>query len=200
MVRCSLRYRDPVWPSAVASLAESTSNRTTCVGHHSIPIPVTVPRAEDGAGASVAGEEIGMTDAHLSLAEETLRQAGLRITPVRRITLRLIREHPHLDAAELHRLAQREDPRIGLASIYRSLNLFRDLGVIQASDLGEDHRHYEVQTADHIHLICTSCGKVVDLEAPEALRLQAEASGFHVDETRLEILGRCPECCKKEDG
>jgi Fe2+ or Zn2+ uptake regulation protein len=130
--------------------------------------------------------------------EQLLRQAGMRVTSVRSIVLRLIDENPHLDAASLHRLAQQEDPRIGLASVYRTLNLLSEQGVVRSSALGDDHRHYEVKTTDHIHLICSGCGEITDLGVPHGLHERVSEAGFEIHRARLEITGLCRACREKE--
>jgi len=134
-----------------------------------------------------------------SSALESLRAAGRRITPERDLLVRIIDRNPHLDATEIYRLAQETQPRIGLATVYRTLNLLKDLGVIRASEFGETHRHYEVRGAEHIHLVCSECGRVVDVPAPKGLRARAEAHGFQVDRYRLELIGRCADCAARRE-
>jgi Fe2+ or Zn2+ uptake regulation protein len=127
-------------------------------------------------------------------AIETLRAAGRRITPERELLVRIIDRNPHLDASEIYGLAKEAQPRIGLATVYRTLKLLKELGVVHASELGETHRHYEVQVDEHIHLVCSECGRVVDVPAPKHLRSQADAHGFQVERYRLELIGRCAAC------
>jgi len=132
-----------------------------------------------------------------SSALETLRAAGRRITPERDLLVRIIDRNPHLDATEIYRLARKTRPRIGLATVYRTLNLLKELGVVRASELGEAHRHYEVRGDEHVHLVCSECGRVVDVPAPKRLRAQAEARGFQVERYRLELIGRCADCAAR---
>jgi len=130
-------------------------------------------------------------------AIERLRSAGKRITPERELLVRIIDRNPHLDAAEIHRIAKRRRPQIGLATVYRTVNLLRELGVVRASELGEGHRHYEVQREDHLHLVCSDCGRIIDIPAPAALRRVALAEGFRVERIRLDLIGRCEACAKR---
>ena len=132
-----------------------------------------------------------------SSAMEKLRAAGRRVTPERELLVRIINRNPHLDAMEIYRIAQRKQPRIGLATVYRTLNLLKDLGVVRASELGETHRHYEVKQDDHLHLICSDCGRIIDIPPPESLRDLAASRGFHVDRIRFELIGCCQACAKK---
>ena len=89
---------------------------------------------------------------------ERLRASGRRMTRERELLVRIIDRNPHLDAAEIYRIARRKRPRIGLATVYRTLNLLEQLGVVRASELGETHSHYEVRQDDHLHLVCSECG------------------------------------------
>ena len=130
-------------------------------------------------------------------AADCLRAAGKRVTPERQLLARIIESHPHLDAAEIHRIAQKEQPRIGLATVYRTLGLLEQLRVIRACKLGESHAHYEVLHDDHLHLVCAECGRIVDLPSPEPLRELAESKGFHVERIRLELIGLCSDCANR---
>jgi Fe2+ or Zn2+ uptake regulation protein len=123
-----------------------------------------------------------------------LADKGKRITPERELLLRIIAQNAHLDAAEIYEIARRERPRIGLATVYRTLNLLKELGVVRASELGETHRHFEVRQDEHVHLICSCCGRVVDMPPPEALHRMAASRGFRIERSHLEIVGLCAAC------
>jgi len=135
-----------------------------------------------------------MNDVSAGDAVDRLRSAGRRVTPERALLLRIVARNAHLDANEIHRLARTEMPRIGLATVYRTLSLFRELGVVKSSGLGEDHRHFEVHHGDHVHLVCTDCGTVLDIRTPGYLRRLAERNGFEVSAVRIEASGRCADC------
>ena len=130
-------------------------------------------------------------------AIERLRAAGRRVTPERELLVGIIDRNPHLDATEIYRIAREQRPRIGLATVYRTLTLLEELGVIQACELGEAHSHYEVQQDDHLHLVCSDCGRIVDVPSPESFRDVAKSQGFQVDRIRLELIGYCADCAKK---
>jgi len=130
-------------------------------------------------------------------AIDKLRAAGRRITPERELLVRIIDRNPHLDATEIYRIARNDQPRIGLATVYRTLNLLKDLGVVRASELGETHCHYEVRRDEHLHLVCSECGRVIDIPPSEPLRALAESRGFHVERFRLELIGTCAACAKR---
>ncbi len=123
-----------------------------------------------------------------------LEASGKRVTPDRELLLGIIERQPHLDAEKIYRVAQKSRPQIGLATVYRTLSLLRELGIIRATDLGENHFHYEVCADEHIHLVCTHCGAIADIPVPPSVRHAADAEGFEVRETHFELYGTCRNC------
>ena len=132
-----------------------------------------------------------------SRAIEQLRAVGKRVTPERELLLRILASNPHLDAMEIHRIAREQQPRMSLATVYRTLSLFEELGVVRACGLGEAHAHYEVRHDDHLHLVCSECGRIIDLPSPVSLRKIAESEGFRIERIRIELIGLCSACAKK---
>lgn len=130
---------------------------------------------------------------------ETLRGSGRRLTDQRQLLLELLQEHGgHLDAHELYRLAQERDPRLNLSTVYRTLGLLRDLGLVDEQHLGEDHHHYELKApATHYHLVCRTCGSVVEFTSPLIEQLK-DAVGRELDYTiadaQVDLLGTCAAC------
>lgn len=135
-----------------------------------------------------------MTKIRAREINERLRAAGRRITPERELLLQIIERNAHLDATEIHRLAREVNPKIGLATVYRTLSLLEELDMIRASGFGEDHSHYEVRHADHVHMICTECGRIIDAAYPTDLYAVIDREGFTVRQSRLELLGVCAAC------
>ena len=131
-------------------------------------------------------------------AVEVLRDAGKRITPERVLLLRVIDAHPHLDVGEIYRLARRENARLSLATVYRTVNLLRQLGLVHTCALGEDHVHYESQAASHYHLVCRRCGRVIEIPSHHAVERLGEAWGFEVTSVKLELTGYCKQCRDKQ--
>jgi Fe2+ or Zn2+ uptake regulation protein len=128
-----------------------------------------------------------------------LRNSGRRVTPERELLLRIIETHAHLDAEEIYRMAQKERPQIGLATVYRTLTLLKNLGMIRTTDLGENHGHYEVRSSDHIHLVCSVCGHVTDIPIPSSLYGAAEKKRFSVQHLHFEMFGTCAACTAKRE-
>jgi len=126
-----------------------------------------------------------------------LMAVGKRLTPDRELLMDIIHKNPHIGALDILRLAQEKRPRIGLATVYRTLRLLEELGVVGSERLGEDHSHYEIRGRDHLHLVCSGCGKVLDVSSPIDRARIVRQYGFTVAESRLELVGVCAECRRK---
>lgn len=125
--------------------------------------------------------------------------AGLRLTPQRQLLLDLLREcGGHLDANELHRLARERDARVSLATVYRSLRLFKELGLVEERRLASEHLHYEPKgEGTHHHLICLGCGRVIEFDHPmieEAIAEVGRRKRFAVTRIELRGEGHCARC------
>ncbi|MDD4903927.1 MAG: Fur family transcriptional regulator [Candidatus Bipolaricaulis sp.] len=131
---------------------------------------------------------------------ERLRAEGKRVTRERELLLEIIDANPHLDASEIYDRARGVNPRIGLATVYRTLRLLETMDVIDSNDLGEDHSHYEMRQDDHVHLVCSECGAVLDVAAPFDPRAFGRRRGFEIRQTRLELVGVCDDCRAKSRG
>jgi len=132
----------------------------------------------------------------IAQAMSVLRKAGKRVTAERRLLLQLIAHNAHLDAGELYDLAKKEDPRINLSTVYRTVKLFAELELIEASNLGHGHEHYEVRLRNHYHCVCLICGRVFEippLVSPNSLVVPA---GFELVGAKVELFGYCRECCR----
>jgi Fur family ferric uptake transcriptional regulator len=125
---------------------------------------------------------------------DRLREAGKRITAERRLLLDIITRNPHLDASAIHRLATDVNPKIGLATVYRTLNLLAELDLVDVSTLGEAHGHYEIRGDDHVHMICLRCGVIREASPLGDPRSLVDAEDFQVLQARLELIGYCPAC------
>jgi Fe2+ or Zn2+ uptake regulation protein len=135
----------------------------------------------------------------------TLKTTGRRLTGQRQLLLQLIEEHGgHLDAHELYRLASERNPRLSLSTVYRTMNLLRDLGLVDEVHLGEDHHHYELKPkAQHCHLICAECGTVVEIGCDLVEELKetvARQHDFEITEARVDLVGLCASCRAERPG
>ena len=137
-----------------------------------------------------------------NLKQDNLIQ-GHPLTVQRRLLLELLRDaDKHIDAKELYRRASARDESISPATVYRSLNLFKELGLVDEVRLGKIRCYYEVkQSSEHQHLVCRGCGKVMEFQNPhfqkliEAVRRE---HSFKVTKAELYLEGYCPECEEKE--
>ncbi|MBN1367376.1 MAG: transcriptional repressor [Dehalococcoidales bacterium] len=128
--------------------------------------------------------------------------AGRPLTAQRRLLLELISEAKgHLDADELYRLAKEKEPPISLATVYRNLRLFKELGFIAESNLGETHSHFEIKgTVEHYHFICLGCGKIIEFDSPlivKAINKVQRENDFDITSVQLKLEGYCAKCKEK---
>ena len=106
-----------------------------------------------------------------------------------------------MDARELYQRALSNGVSISLATVYRCLHLFKELGLVDEIWLGQTRCYYEIKkSARHQHLVCRSCGKVTEFESPLisklAYKLQRE-KGFKVTKAELHLEGYCQQCRHK---
>jgi Fur family ferric uptake transcriptional regulator len=141
---------------------------------------------------------VGMT-ATAPLAEK-LGDAGYRLTGPRRVVAELVSQRSgHFTANDLIADAQARDLDIGRATIFRALDLFTELELLERVDLPSgDHAYVPCLPAyHHHHVICQSCARVTevaDLGLGTAIKRMEAETGWTVDKHRLELYGRCPDC------
>lgn len=124
---------------------------------------------------------------------------GHTLTTQRRLLLELLcSTEGHIDAKELYRRASTRDESISPATVYRTLNLFKQLGLVDEMRLGKIRCYYELkQSPEHQHLVCRGCGKVMQFQTPhfrELLDAVRREQGFKVTKAELYLEGFCAEC------
>ncbi len=128
---------------------------------------------------------------------------GHPLTNQRRLLLELLRDaEGHIDAKALYHRASARDESISQATVYRTLNLFKELGLVDEMRLGKVRCYYEIkQSQGHQYLVCQGCGKIIDFQSPHFQKLieaiQRE-HGFNVKKAELYLEGYCPGCEEKE--
>lgn len=126
-----------------------------------------------------------------------LRGAGLRVTPQRLAMHRLIaRSRRHVTAEGLLREAAVELPGLALPTVYSTLELFAQLGVVRRVAAPGAAR-YDTDPTPHDHFTCTACGALIDLDTSAgraAARRAAESAGHRVDATTVVVSGHCADC------
>ena len=133
---------------------------------------------------------------------DTASQRGVRLTRQRRMLLDLIdKTGEHLDAESLYQLARKKDPKLNRVTVYRTLKLLKEGGLVDELDLmhqaGEQHYYETRRKQEHAHVICLGCGKVEEFfgEPLQRLRKQIETHfGFQIVLARTEVGGYCPHC------
>jgi Fur family ferric uptake transcriptional regulator len=130
----------------------------------------------------------------MSRIEKLCAEKGLRMTDQRRTIARVLSEATdHPDAEELYRRASTLDPHISIATVYRTVRLFEDAGILERHDFRDGRSRYEeVPDAHHDHLIDVQSGRVIEFRNEDIERLQrrvAEELGFELVDHRLELYG-----------
>ena len=133
-----------------------------------------------------------------------LQERQHKMTPQRKEVLQIFLDHPgeHLSAEDVHDILREKKSDIGLATVYRSLELLSDLGILLKLKLDDRFCSYEINTTDptmhrHHHLICMKCDKIIEFEDDllDDLEQKIESQmGFHVLNHEVKFFGYCKEC------
>ena len=155
-----------------------------------------------------------MSENHQLFGTEDLRgkltERGYKMTPQRKEILQIFVDHSdyhHMSAEDVYGILREKKSEIGLATVYRSLELLSELGILIKMEFGDGCARYELNTADpkihhHHHLICLKCKKVIEFEEDLLDELEAdvaEKSGFQILNHEVKFFGYCSECRGKED-
>lgn len=130
----------------------------------------------------------------MSRLEERCQEQGMRMTGQRRTIAKVLSEaDDHPDVEELYRRASEVDPNISIATVYRTVRLFEDAGILERHDFRDGRARYEeVPEEHHDHLIDMKTGEVVEFRNDAIERLQAEIArelGYELVDHRLELYG-----------
>jgi Fur family ferric uptake transcriptional regulator len=138
----------------------------------------------------------------LTAVAQRLRAAGQRVTPQRLLILGAFAPGEHLTADEVFARVEALSPVVNRSTIYRTLELLRDLGLLSETDLGGGARHFELlDEGRHHHLVCRTCGEmlVLDDDLLRALRdAVAERYAFAARIDHLALFGHCAACRRQE--
>lgn len=134
-------------------------------------------------------------------AVERLKSSGVRITPQRHAVLEyLIEAEIHPTADDIYKALEGKFPNMSVATVYNNLRVFKDIGLVKELTYGDASSRFDYNTSKHYHVICESCGKIVDFHYPSLDEVEALAetvTGFEVSHHRMEIYGTCPDCKEK---
>ena len=139
---------------------------------------------------------------------EKLSERGYKMTPQRKEILKIFVEQRgshHMSAEDVYSILREDDSEIGLATVYRALDLLSELGILVRLDFGDGCARYELNTADpkihhHHHLICLKCKKVIEFEEDLLDELEervAAKSDFKILNHEVKFFGYCSECRKR---
>ncbi|MCK5293229.1 MAG: transcriptional repressor [Arcobacteraceae bacterium] len=133
-----------------------------------------------------------------------IKSKGMKYTEQRAVILQiLVNLDEHLNAEEIHSIIQKDYPEqnIGIATIYRTLNFLEEVNLISSISFGKNGKKYEGNTDEHHdHLICTSCGKIVEFLDDDIEKRQediATKNGFKITDHSMQIYGLCQNCQDK---
>jgi Fur family ferric uptake transcriptional regulator len=140
------------------------------------------------------------TEEEFKILDDFIRSKNLRRSDQRQQILDVfLKTEKHLTAEDLYNIVKKKNSSIGYATIYRSLKLFSEAGLCRELHVADGVTRYEhhYNHKHHDHLICTKCGKFVEIESPEIEVLQekiAKKNGFLLTKHRLELYGLCRSC------
>ncbi len=138
--------------------------------------------------------------------KEQLKIKGYKLTPQRRAVVNIVLNNKgnHLTAEEMYDLVKKECPEIGLATIYRTVQLLEDIGILCKINLDDGCNRYELldneEAHHHHHLICRQCGKVLEVEEDllDSIEKNVESKyKFRIENHSVKFLGVCNECLEK---
>ena len=134
---------------------------------------------------------------------QILRQNGHRLTPQRMLVIQALHEaDKHISAEEIYEQLHNRYPYANISTVYRTLELLKELNLVTEADFGEGRVRYHVaEKGHHHHLVCHSCGKIIDLEESLIHPLEhtlLQKYGFDADLRHLAISGECSRCRTKK--
>lgn len=137
---------------------------------------------------------------------EKLRAKESKLTTRRELILKVLLENQgkHLSAEDVYNLVKGEEADVGLATVYRALELFHEFGLIHAIDFGDGRKRYEFGMEEgkdhhHHHLICTKCGSIIEVNEDLLDELENRVHkkhNFTITDHQLKIFGICSQCAK----
>ena len=136
---------------------------------------------------------------------DAFRATGRRLTAQRRLVLEVLEaSDEHLDAEALYDRARMQGSNIILATVYRTLTVLREMGLVEEHRLGEEHGHYEsVRAGPHYHFTCLGCGRVIEFDTPLVGQIERELcrrEDLRVTGAHLHLSGYCAQCQNNAGG
>ena len=113
------------------------------------------------------------------------------------IYLDICNRYDHPTTEMIYDSVRKRNPSIGLATVYRTVKVLTDEGLIQKITIKDGSVHYDYNRDQHCHLVCTICNTIIDVDINKACEIKKEIEGFKVLKTDLQIHGICKNCQKK---
>jgi len=134
--------------------------------------------------------------------KEKMKEKGCKLTPQRRSVLDTIIENEgrHLSAEEIYELVKRKCPEIGLATVYRTMQMFEEIGIVYKQNFEDGRSRYEICSGDdhqHHHLVCQVCNKVIEVNEDLLEQLEEQISkkyNFTITNHTVKFIGFCNDC------
>jgi Fur family ferric uptake transcriptional regulator len=136
------------------------------------------------------------------ILDRYMAERGLKSTRQRSLIIDIFfGMHGHLSVEEVWARVRQDDPRVSVATVYRTMKLLAESGLAHARNFGDGQTRYEpaVGREHHDHLICTRCGTIIEFENDQIERMQeavARRHGFKVTSHKMELYGLCKSCQK----
>lgn len=146
-----------------------------------------------------------LSQEEITKLKDNLKEKGYKLTPQRRaiVDIMIENEGKHLTAEEIYDLVKVTCPEIGLATVYRTILLLEEIGILSKIDLGDNCSRFELvheeESHHHHHLICTECGEIIEVEGDLLDVLEGNIENkykFKITNHSLKFFGLCNNCQK----
>lgn len=128
---------------------------------------------------------------------QILKNVGLRVTPQRDAILsHILKNRGHMTADDIYRSIQNVLPNLSVSTVYNTLKSFSEAGLIREIQFADAASLFDANVAPHHHMVCKSCGKLIDFYLPSTPNLThiAKEANFQIEEMHIEVSGICSEC------
>ncbi len=130
--------------------------------------------------------------------DDTLRASGYRVTPQRQLVLEAVTRLEHATPEEIYAQVRQTAVGINLSTVYRTLELLEQIGLVTHTHLGHGaHRYHLAANAQHVHLVCRDCDAIIQLDPAAVSTLVTDLEsqyGFQTDVGHLTVFGTCVQC------
>jgi Fur family transcriptional regulator, ferric uptake regulator len=130
--------------------------------------------------------------------DDTLRASGYRVTPQRQLVLEAVTRLEHATPEEIYAQVRQTAVGINLSTVYRTLELLEQIGLVTHTHLGHGaHRYHLAANAQHVHLVCRGCDAIIQLDPAAVSTLVTDLEsqyGFQTDVGHLTVFGTCVQC------